>query len=106
MLLLATACSPVQMSTPTPGSAVVAGWYVQDGTRATLQPCAAGRLVVTNGDELRRRAADFGLHDDLPVYVRVSGVRVGDEFRLAGVEQFGSPVPIRNCPMSGTTTQR
>lgn len=109
---LVVACAPVQAppvatETPPVASDGVTGWYVQGATHATLQPCGAPEhLVVVDGGELRKRANDFGLQDDLPVYVRVHGSRSGGEFRLARVDQFGSPVPIRDCPMTGTTIQQ
>ncbi|HVR80867.1 MAG TPA: hypothetical protein VHF02_02075 [Luteimonas sp.] len=111
---LAAACAPVQappVATETAPAAAtaapVAGWYVQDATRTLLQPCGAPEgLTVVNGGELRKRAADFGLQDGEPVYVRVQGGRTAGGFRLARVEQFGSPVPIRDCPMSGTMIQQ
>ncbi len=110
---LGAACAPVQApsvepaTAPTASAAPVAGWYVQDATRTLLQPCGAPNgLIVVNGGELRKRAADFGLQPGDPVYVRVQGVRTAGEFRLARVEQFGSPVPIRDCPMSGTMIQQ
>ncbi|MCA1714736.1 MAG: hypothetical protein LC715_06400, partial [Gammaproteobacteria bacterium] len=73
---LAAACAPVQAppvatgTAPAATAASVAGWYVQDGVRATLQPCGAPQaLAVADGGELRKRAADFGLQDGDPVYV-------------------------------------
>lgn len=108
---LAVACSPVHApsvaeSTPAATNALVAGWYVQDAARVLLQPCGAPEgLAVVNGGELRKRAADFGLQPGDPVYVRVQGTRKASEFRLDSVEQFGSPVPIQDCPMSGTMIQ-
>lgn len=107
---LGGACAPVQSppgTAPAASSAPVAGWYVQDATRTLLQPCgAAAGLVVVNAGELRKRATDFGLRPGDPVYVRVQGTRTAGEFRLTRVEQFGSPVPIRDCPMSGTMIQQ
>lgn len=107
---LGAACAPVQAPSVTQGAAAsaapVSGWYVQDATRASLQPCGApNRLIVVNGGELRKQAADFGLQPGDPVYVRVGGIRTAGEFRLGRVEQFGSPLPIRDCPMSGTMIQ-
>lgn len=104
---LAGGCGSV--ATPAADSAAtsLAGWYTQDATHATVQPCAASdRLAVTNGTELRDRAARFGLQDGDPVYVRVEGTRTDGGFRLQRVEQFGSPTPVRDCPMTGTSIQQ
>lgn len=107
---LAAACAPVQAPPVPPESAAaapVAGWYVQDASRTLLQPCGAPEgLTVVNGAELRKQAADFGLQPGDPVYVRVVGSRTAGGFRLTRVEQFGSPEPIRDCPMSGTMIQQ
>lgn len=103
---LASACAPMQASRGA-AAAPLAGWYVQEAARATLQPCGAlQRLAVVNGAELRQRADGFGLQDGDPVYVRVLGSSTDSEFRLDRVEQFGSPTPVRDCPMTGTTIQR
>lgn len=109
---LGAACAPVQAPSVTQGTAPggitapVTGWYVQDAARASLQPCGtANHLTVVNGGELRKQAADFGLQAGDPVYVRVQGIRTAGEFQLGRVEQFGSPTPIRDCPMSGTMIQ-
>ena len=110
---LAAGCAPVQtppVATGTAATAIagpVAGWYAQNGARAILQPCgAAEQLAIMDGAELRRRAAEFGLQDGDPVYVRVDGDRTSAGFRVARVEQFGSPVPVRDCPMTGTSIQQ
>ncbi|MDQ3039979.1 MAG: hypothetical protein M3Q51_07025 [Pseudomonadota bacterium] len=85
----------------------VAGWYVQDAAAARLELCnTPDVLTVVSGDELRKRAADFGLQDGEPIYVRLDGSRAGRSFRVTHVEQFGSPVPITNCRMSGTMIQQ
>jgi hypothetical protein len=85
----------------------LAGWYTQLPDRARFQPCGDRESLVVIGDaELRKRAAAFGLEDGLPIYVRMRGVRTAGEFHPAGVEQFGSPTPIRDCPMTGTTIQQ
>ena len=110
---LAAACAPVQtppVATETAPAAIstgLAGWYLQNGARATLQPCGAPEsLVVIDGLELRRRAAGFDLQDGDPVYVRVDGNRTSAGFRVVRVEQFGSPVPVRDCTMTGTSIQQ
>lgn len=105
-LALALACAPAQESR-SKASATVSGWYMQEGERASFQPCgAAQRLVVVGGAALRQRAGDFGLQDGDPVYVRLLGNRQDSEFRLSRLLQFGSPVPVRDCPMTGTVIQQ
>ena len=100
---LPAACAPAGPSRSAPPTA---GWYVQGGADATFQPCGAAQLRVADGAELRRRAADFGLQDGDPVYVQLLGSQRDGEFHLSRVEQFGSRVPVRDCPMTGTTIQR
>lgn len=102
---LALACSPVQERRI--ATAPVPGWYVQEDSQARFQPCGAKqRLLVVEGADLRQRAGDFGLQDGDPIYVRLLGSRADGEFRLFRVAQFGSPVPVRDCPMTGTTIQQ
>jgi hypothetical protein len=84
----------------------MAGWYSQNAKGAIFQPCGSSPLSIPDSAALRQRARDFDLQDDLPVYVRLRGTRSGTSFEVASVEQFGSPTPIRDCPMSGTTIQR
>ena len=100
---LPSACAPAGRSQ---SPAAMAGWYLQRGVDATFQPCGAAHLRVANGAELRRKAADFGLQDGDPVYVKLFGSRRDGAFRLSGIEQFGSKVPVRDCPMTGTVIQR
>lgn len=108
---LVAGCGAVQApqgpnETESPASGTVAGWYIQDASGATLQPCGSPALAVVDGVALRERAHAFGLQDGHPVYVRVHGDRTGTEFRPGTIEQFGSPVPVRDCPMTGTNIQR
>lgn len=82
------------------------GWYTQQGGSAQLRPCGGETAFqVANGEALTARARDFGLQDGDPVYVKVHGVRSGAALRVERVDQFGSPIPIRDCPMGGTTIQ-
>src|SRR3970040_447439 len=68
LAMLPAACAPAGPSRSTP----TAGWYVQRGADATFQPCGGARLRVADGAQLRRRAADFGLHDGDPLYMQLS----------------------------------
>ena len=119
--LLAVACSPGAPSHPSPPvrptgvaapaqsppaakeATVRAGWYMEHGGVATFQPCGQGSLRI-EGAAIASEAQRFGVTDDNPVYVRLRGTVSGDRFEVASVEQFGSPEPVRDCPMSGTMT--
>ena len=88
-----------------PAAVLVAGWYSQNAKGAVFQPCGSAPLSVPASAALRQRAKGFGLQDDLPVYVRLRGTRSAETFEVASIEQFGSPAPVRDCPMTGTTIQ-
>lgn len=104
------ACAPATIpssATPAASDAAVTGWYTQQGGSAQLRPCGdATALQVDNGAALAARARDFDLQDGDPVYVKVHGMRSGAALRLERVDQFGSPTPIRDCPMGGTMIQQ
>lgn len=89
-----------------PANVLMAGWYTQSARGAVFQPCGSLALPIGASADLRERARDFDLQDDLPVYVRLRGTRNGNGFDVASVEQFGSRVPVRDCPMTGTSVQR
>ena len=85
-----------------------AGWYTEHAGRGSFQPCGkTPALLVGESAELRAEAKKFGLDDDTPVYVRLSGVVLADRNKMSvtKVEQFGSPTPVRDCPMSGLQMQ-
>jgi hypothetical protein len=108
-LVMATAaCAPGSRPNDAGRAAdeTLAGWYTQSSAQAHFQPCGDRESLVVIGDtELRKRAIAFGLQEGLPVYVRLQGVRAAGEFRPSHIEQFGSPTPISDCPMTGTTIQ-
>ena len=90
------------------GGRSYAGWYTQHAGRGSFQPCGhAPALLVRESGELRTEAKKFGLDDDTPVYVRLSGAVSADrnEMSVAKVDQFGSPTPVRDCPMTGLQIQ-
>lgn len=100
-------CAAAQASSPPQGQSY-AGWYTEHSGRGSFQPCGrAAALSVSQSDKLHARAKTFGLDDDTPVYVRLSGVVSADgkEFSFIGIEQFGSPNPVRDCPMTGLQIQ-
>ena len=82
------------------------GWYTQQGGSAQLRPCGGeSAFQVANGEALTARAREFGLQDGDPVYVKVHAVRSGAALRVERVDQFGSPTPVRDCPMGGMSIQ-
>lgn len=85
-----------------------AGWYTEHAGRGAFQPCGkTPALLVGESAELRAEAKKFDLDQDTPVYVRLSGVVSAErnEMSVTKVEQFGSPTPVRDCPMSGLQIQ-
>jgi hypothetical protein len=84
---------------------LIAGWYMQNAKGAMFQPCGSADSLAVDAPYLRQRARDSDLGDDLPVYVRLRGSRSSNAFRVASVEQFGSPAPVHDCPMTGPHTQ-
>lgn len=94
--------------TAAPQGHTYAGWYTAHAGRGSFQPCGrAPALLVSESAELRAQAKTFGLDEETPVYVRLSGVILAErnEFTLTKIEQFGSPTPVRDCPMSGLQIQ-
>lgn len=82
--------------------AAQAGWY----RAGTFQPCGSTQTykVSTTSDlDAKIRAGKMSATD--PVYVRLEGSAAGGAFNLTRVAQVGSPSPVRDCPMTGTTTQ-
>lgn len=80
----------------------LAGWYMEHAGQASFQPCGAALpLRVTAAADLPKRARAFGLEQDTPVYVRVNGTMTEKEIAIDSVEQFGSPVPVRDCALNG-----
>jgi Fe2+ transport system protein FeoA len=80
----------------------LAGWYMQHAGQGTFQPCGQPQpLQVSVSADLHARATAFGLDEDTPIYVRVTGVVSGSQIAVSHVDQFGSPIPVRNCAMNG-----
>ena len=100
-LLAATSCS----AAPPVETAQLSGWYMEHAGTRTFQPCGEDRvLLVSVAGDLPEESRKFGLEDDTPVYVRLSGRREDDSFAVSAVEQFGSPTPVRNCGLNGVVT--
>jgi|GEM_PF-3311255 len=90
------------------GSQSHAGWYTRHAGQGSFQPCGrAQAMLVRQSAELLAATTKFGLDDDTPVYVRLSGVLSADrnEISVKKVDQFGSPSPVRDCPMTGLQIQ-
>lgn len=91
------------METGAATSGAQAGWY----SAGMFQPCgSAERFKVSATDEIdaKLRAGKMSASD--PVYVQLEGSAANGAFALTRVAQVGSPTPVRDCPMTGTTTQR
>jgi len=104
-LLILVACSAAERTAA--GEAVstgttLTGWYLEHAGESRFQPCGQTQpLRVVAAADLPARAKAFGLDEDTPVYVRLTGSISGGEVRVAAVEQFGSPIPVRNCGLTG-----
>lgn len=78
------------------------GWYMLHAGEGRFQTCGQQhQMRLTKSADLLARAKDFGLEPDTPVYVRLSGSVRGDAIEVSSVEQFGSPVPVRDCGLTG-----
>lgn len=106
-MLLAT-CGAACAATDKPVSpqggtaAAYAGWYMEHAGQGRFQPCGEEQpLAIPVAADLPAKAREFGLAEDTPVYVRVTGERTGKELRVISVQQFGSRVPVRDCGMNG-----
>ena len=94
--------SPLAETSPPADGATYAGWYMQHAGQGTFQPCGQSQLLkVSAPADLPARARAFGLDEDTPIYVRVTGSVRGSEIAVSRVDQFGSPTPVRNCAMNG-----
>ena len=99
------ACSqtaPLPVPGVAPAAQPVAGWY----SHGRLQPCGGPATSVGDTAELDRRIRAAGISADDPVYVRVETAATGGAQRITRVLQVGSPTPVRDCPMTGTTIAR
>lgn len=112
-VLLLAACSAAERppargtapSGPAAPATVHAGWYLEHAGQPRFQPCGQSQpLPIVAAADLPARAKAFGLADDTPVYVRVTGTIAGGEVRVAAVEQFGSPTPVRDCGLTGVVS--
>jgi len=100
------ACSAERPSAEVEPAAAVAGWYLQRDGRAFFQACGESTpQPIEASAELKRKAQDFGLEDDSPVYAKLAVVADRDAPPGAGkvvrVDQFGSDTPVMGCAMTG-----
>lgn len=77
-----------------------AGWYAS----GRFQPCGKAGLAVIDPGELDRALAAADLTGGEPVYVRIAMREESGGVRVVRILQVGSPTPVRDCPMTGTTT--
>lgn len=88
------------------GGQAYAGWYMEQGGKASLLPCGESKAwPIADSSDLRVKAKASGLSTDNPLYVRVKGNQTAGALEISSVEQVGSPTPIRDCPMTGVVTQ-
>lgn len=79
-----------------------AGWY----TAGTFRACGSAQAMkVDNTAEIDAQIKKGGMNAGDPVYVQVEGMPMGKNYMLTRVVQVGSKTPVRDCPMTGTTTQ-
>lgn len=79
-----------------------AGWY----TAGVFRACGSAQaLKVDRAAEIDAQVRKGGMSAGDPVYVEIEGMAMGDRYLLKRVAQVGSTAPVRNCAMTGTTTQ-
>jgi hypothetical protein len=81
---------------------VQAGWY----TAGTFRACGSTQAMkVDKPAEIDAQVKKGGMSAGDPVYVQLEGMAMGETYMLTRVAQVGSKTPVRDCPMTGTTTQ-
>lgn len=81
---------------------VQAGWY----TGGIFRACGSTQAMkVDKPAEIDAQIKKGGMSAGDPVYVRLEGMPMGNSYMLTRVAQVGSKTPVRDCPMTGTTTQ-
>lgn len=88
---------------PAPAPAgVQAGWY----TAGIFRACGSKQAMkVDKPAAIDAQIKKGGMSAGDPVYVQLEGMPMGDSYMLTRVAQVGSKAPVRDCPMTGTTTQ-
>lgn len=78
------------------------GWYLERAGQGYFQPCSSQeQWRVSDKGDVHAQAARFGLDENTPVYVVLSGEHATGTLDVKAVTQFGSPTPVRDCPMTG-----
>ena len=81
---------------------VQAGWY----TAGIFRACGSTQAMkVDKPGAIDAQIKKGGMSAGDPVYVQLEGMPMGDSYMLTRVTQVGSKAPVRDCPMTGTTTQ-
>lgn len=84
------------------GTRMQAGWY----SAGTFRACGSTKAMkVDNTADIDAQIKQGGMSAGDPVYVQVEGMPMGASYMLTRVVQVGSKTPVRDCPMTGTTTQ-
>ena len=83
-------------------SSMQAGWY----TAGSFRACGSAKsMKVDKPADIDARIKAGGMSAGNPVYVKLEGMPMGDGYMLSKVVEVGSKTPVRDCPMTGTTTQ-
>ena len=82
------------------GAQAIRGWYVA----GRLQPCGEPARVLRDAAALDAALLEQDMDEGSPVFVRVEVAPAADGDRLLRIVQVGSPTPVRDCPMTGTST--
>lgn len=79
-----------------------AGWY----SAGTFRACGSAKAMkVDKPAEIDAQIKKGGMSASDPVYVQVEGMAMGEGYMLTRVVRVGAKTPVRDCPMTGTTTQ-
>lgn len=98
-----TGCAAAEKKPAADGQSYT-GWYMEHAGQGMFQPCGQSQQWrVSGSSDIGAKARQFGLDQDTPIYVRLSGMQTanGNGLEVSRVEQFGSPTPVRNCGMTG-----
>ena len=98
-----TTASPAADAPMADAGGAQAGWY----SAGTFRACgSATAMKVDKAADIDRQIKAGGMSAGDPVYVKLEGMPMGKgDYMVTRVVQVGSPTPVRDCPMSGTTTQ-
>lgn len=84
-------------------SGMQAGWYMT----GTFRTCgSAHAMKVDKPTAIDEQIKKGGMSASDPVYVQLEGMPMGDAYMLTRIAQVGAKTPVRDCPMTGSTTQQ